>query len=164
MRWVDVHSGTRYGITTTADPSGETVRVQSYQDVLEQYRSHPEPKSAGPDGTPCGRDTVGLLARRPVSALTIKYIGKGANRLEEVEEGLIHSWEEVVTTYVDSTADEWTTKIVPLLKKIPRVELARVTGLSESTIRRLRNGRTRPRAQTVHLLLRALVAHKRGAG
>jgi len=158
---VDVHSGARYGITTTGDPSGETVRVQSYQDVLGQYRSHPEPKSAGPDGTPCGRDTVGLLVRRPVTALTIEYIGKEANRLEEVEDGLIHAWDEVVTTYVDSTADEWTTKIVPLLKKIPRADLARLTGLSESTIRRLRNGRTRPRVQTVQLLLRALCPLRR---
>lgn len=163
-RWVDIYSGGRYGITTAADPSRGTVRVQSYQDVLGQYRSHPEAKSAGPDGAPCGRDTIGLLARRSVTALSIEYIGKEANRLEEVEGGLIHTWEEVVATYADPTADDWTTKIVPLLKKTPRAELARLTGLSDSTIRRLRNGRTCPRAQTVQLLLRALVAHNHGAG
>jgi len=42
-----------------------------------------------------------------------------SNRLEEIEAGLIHSVESVYTEYPDPHRDEWETKIVFLLKKIP---------------------------------------------
>jgi len=58
--------------------------VKSYRDVFEEYRFHPEPKSAAPNGAPSNRQTVGLLARRHVHAFDVSCIGKEANDLEEV--------------------------------------------------------------------------------
>ena len=144
MRWTDLHTGHRYSITTTGEASKTRARVKSYRDVLETYAVHPEPKSAAPDGTPCARDTVGLLARRSVQVLWVDCIGKEANRLEDVEHGLVHGLGEVLETYVDSRNDPWFAVIVPILKKIPLADLARATGLSERYIRKLRNQRERP--------------------
>lgn len=107
---------------------------------------------------------MGLLARRPVTSLMIHYIGKEANELEEVEEGLVHDWDEIVSTYIDRSRDEWTNRIVPLLKTISKKDLAGRTGLCESTVKRLRNGRTRPRARTVDRVVGALNAPKDRAG
>jgi DNA adenine methylase len=126
----------------------------SYGDVLAEYETHPEPKSAAADGTPCSRTTRGLLQRRPVRATSIVYIGKESNRLEEVEEGLIHSPDEVQEVYRDPRQDPWLTHVVPVLKMIPRRDLARA-GLSESQIKRLRNGHCMPSAKTRLLLTRA---------
>jgi hypothetical protein len=57
------------------------VQVKSIRDVILEYRVHPEPKSLGPDGRPCGRATIGLLQRRPVRVGAIVYIGKESNAL-----------------------------------------------------------------------------------
>jgi hypothetical protein len=90
-RWSDVYSGETFAITTKGDVGGNGVaRVQSYADVLARYRTHPEPKSVATNGGR-GRNAVGLLKRRPVTAGSIVGIGKEANRLEEVEAGLVHS-------------------------------------------------------------------------
>lgn len=96
LRWTDVYSGEKYAITTRDGVAGEGVaRVQSYGDVIARYRVHPEAKSLGPDGRPCGKRTVGLLQRRPVSLGELVHIGKETNRLEDVEQGLVHDWDEV---------------------------------------------------------------------
>ena len=59
----EVHSGTEYRIRT-GEPSDRTgIRVQTYGNVLDRFRRHPEAKSAGPDGDPCGPRTIGLLGR-----------------------------------------------------------------------------------------------------
>jgi len=70
-------------------------RVQSNGEVIARYRVHPEAKSLGPDGLPCGKHTVGLLQRRPVRLGELVHIGKESNRLEEVKQGLVHDWDEV---------------------------------------------------------------------
>ena len=75
--------------------------MQTYRDVLDEYRMHPEAKSAGPDGEACGPGTVGDLQRRAVHVGRIRYIGKESNQLEDVETGLVHDPDEVSTEYVD---------------------------------------------------------------
>ena len=50
MSWTDMHSGEQYAIHTGAASSAQSVRVKSYRDVLDSYATHPEPKSAAPDG------------------------------------------------------------------------------------------------------------------
>jgi hypothetical protein len=57
------------------------------------------------------------LQRRHVKIDQIKYIGKESNSLENVEEGMVHSEQNVYTEYVDPKRDEWTTKIQPALRK-----------------------------------------------
>jgi len=82
--WIDVHhpeSG-MCPITTRNGRPG-MARVDTFADMLAKYETHPEAKSLGPKGQPCGRRTVGLLLRRPVMVGTIALIGKESNRLEE---------------------------------------------------------------------------------
>jgi hypothetical protein len=151
--WIDRYSGRTFNITTAQNSDPRLARVMSYGDVLAEYETHPEPKSAAADGTLCSRTTRGLLQRRPVYATSIVYIGKESNRLEEVEEGLIHSWADVQEVYQDPKRDSWLTYVVPVLKKIVRRELARA-GLSDSQIKRLRNGHCRPSPKTRLILTR----------
>ena len=154
IRWTDAYTGQRYSITTTGEPSKTRARVKSYREVLETYPAHPELKSAAPDGAPCARDTVGILARRPVHALWVEYIGKESNRLEDVEHGLVHDLDEVLETYIDLHADPWLTVIVPILKTMPLAELKRLTGLSERHLIELRKGKARPLPAARKLLTR----------
>lgn len=96
LRWTDIYSGKSFTVTTRDQGMSErTARVQSYRDVIARYRTHPERKSLGPDGLPCGRRTIGLLRRPPVVLGELVHIGKETNRMEEVEQGLVHDWEEV---------------------------------------------------------------------
>ena len=78
----------------------------------------------------------------------IKYIGKESNSLEDVEAGLIHSAENVYTEYCDPKRDEWTTKILPVLKKTPLSVLIRETGFSRRALISLRVEDSRPRQKS----------------
>jgi hypothetical protein len=162
MTWMDYYSGNRYAITTASNSSSGVVRVKSYADVFEEYRNHPEPKSLGPDGEPCGRATSGELSRRPVFGMYPIYIGKEANRLEEVEQGTVHDWEEVRSEYYDPSADPWRSLVVPILKMMDRSELATLSGVSERHIARLRNGRQMPSSKLRDLLTSIAAKHARG--
>src|SRR5438874_1315760 len=93
---------------------------------------------------PSGKQTVGVLQRRHVYMDQIRCIGKEANRLEEVESGMIHSAQNVYTEYPDPQRDEWMTKIVPTLRRIPLSQIETLTHLSRRAIINARNGRTRP--------------------
>lgn len=96
LRWTDIYSGESFAVTTRNQGMSErTARVQSYRDVVARYRIHPESKSLGPDGLPCGRRTTGLLRRRPVVLGELDHIGKETNRLEDAEQGMVHDWAEV---------------------------------------------------------------------
>ena len=87
-RWIDRYSGKPYRIRTTGHAGSRGVaRVQTYRDVLDAYRVHPEAKSAGPDGRPSTASTTGELQRLNVHPRHIRYAGKETNRLEEVECG-----------------------------------------------------------------------------
>jgi transposase len=104
--WTDRSTGKQYAITTTTSPyATRAVRVKSYRDVLDDYRTHPEAKSLSPDGGLCRRTTVGLLRRRTVTMLSLTHVGKESNLLEEVEAGLVHDPDEVYTEYVDVRRD-----------------------------------------------------------
>jgi hypothetical protein len=90
--------------------------------MLVTYHTHPEVKSCGPDGEPCGRHTVGLLQRRPVEVLWVRAIGKESNRLEEVDAGIEHEWDEVRNVYPNPQQD-WQ-EVLALLKKLPKRQVA----------------------------------------
>src|SRR5215469_4681255 len=82
----------------------------------------------------------------------IVYIGRESNRLEEIEAGIIHSPESVYTEYPDPNRDEWETRILPVLKKIPIAALMRVSGKSRSMLTRALAGRSRRRKRNQQLL------------
>jgi hypothetical protein len=68
----------------TGDPTyaiAGTVVVQTYRDVYDEYRQHPEAKAAGPGGHPCRPATRGLLGPLTITASELVRIGKEHNRL-----------------------------------------------------------------------------------
>lgn len=103
-------------------------------------------------GRPSGKQTIGLLQRRHIRVAQIIYIGKESNNLEEVESGTIHSAQNVYTEYPDPRRDEWQTKILPALKKLPMAALVHLSGKSRSMLARALAGRSRPRLRNRQLL------------
>ena len=159
--WFDIHTRGQYGITTSHPTGSRIARVKSYGDVLGEYRTHPEPKSADQEGHACDRTTVGLLYRREVHVGSIVYVGKESNRLEEVEHGVVHDWQDVQDVYSDPRRDDWVTLIVPVLKIVPAHLLAEASGLSVRTIKSLRNGHSHPSRKHRATLARVAVAEAR---
>ena len=159
LNWIDQYSGKTYRVTTAGQHGTRlTARAKNYGDILREYEFHPESKCADADGKPSGKKTVGLLQRRHIRIGLIKYIGKESNNLEAVESGLIHSSQSVYTEYPDSRRDEWQTKIIPALKKIPISQLEKLSGLSRRMIINARTGKTRPHRKNQELL--AVIAQK----
>jgi hypothetical protein len=126
--------------------------VKTIRKVLREYEFHPESKSAGADGKPCGKQTIGLLQRRHIEIGLIKYIGKESNNLEDVESGLIHSDQNVYTEYPDPRRDEWETKIAPALRRISLSKLQAETALSRRMLIKARSGKVRPHRKNQNLL------------
>ncbi len=145
--WFDIHTGERFGITT-GHPGGSLVRVQSYNDILVKYCTHPESKSADATRKACTRSTKGLLYRRSVVVNEVVYIGKEANRIEEVEHGTVHDWEEVRERYSDPKRGIWVTHVFPILRTLEEKVLAKRIGVTARTMRSYRSGTSRPRMKT----------------
>ncbi len=147
--WIDQYTGNLYRVTTKGHHgTRDAARVKTYGEILREYEFHPEAKCADAEGNTCERPTVGLLQRRHIRMDRIKYIGKESNSLEDVEAGLIHSAENVYTEYCDPKRDEWTTKILPVLKKTPLSVLIRETGFSRRALISLRVEDSRPRQKS----------------
>jgi len=105
--WIDQHSRKRFRITTHGDcGSRRTARVKTYGDVVTEYEFHLESKCADAFGNRCGRQTTGLLQRRHIKIDQIKCIGKESNSLENVDEGLVHSEQNVYAEYADPKRSE----------------------------------------------------------
>ena len=143
--WIDQYSGNRYRITTSAEHgTSRTARVKTFGDVLSEYEYHPEAKCADAKGKASDKQTIGLLQRRHIRIDQVKYIGKESNSLEEVEEGLIHSPENIYTEYSDPRRDDWEAKLRPALEKLPVPFVERETGLSRRMLNDAIAGRSRP--------------------
>ena len=89
------------------------------------------------------RRICGLLARRSLEAVSITYVGKESNLPEDVENEIVHDWDEVQQRYEDNRLDF----LNDVLKKIPSKELAKAARISERAIRAIRNGHSRHRRQ-----------------
>ncbi len=153
MNWIDQYSGERYGITTAGfHGDRQTARVKTYGEILREYEFHPESKCADAKGNPCGKQSIGLLQRRHIQVEQIKYIGKESNSLEDVESGMIQSAQDVYTEYADPRRDEWQTKILPALKRLPLLNLVKLSGMSRRALIDLRAGRSRPHRKNQEML------------
>lgn len=145
LPWIEMYSGQPYALTTGLTTSPQLVRVKTFRDVMEFYETHPEPKSADADGLECDRGSVGLLQRRLVHATGVVYIGKESHRVEEVEQGLVHDWAEIIEPIGPPQTRgaprvEWTAGAPS-----PR-EVAAAAGLTERYLRMVRNGQRQPSA------------------
>jgi len=159
LDWIDLYSGKKYRITTVGHHgTRQCARVKTYENVLLEYEFHPEAKCADADGSVCGKQTIGLLQRRHVRIDQIKYIGKESNALEDVESGLVHSETIAYVEYKDKERDEWNTKILPALKRIPLKLLVKKCRrrISRRALIEIRAGRRRPHRKTQALLEKAV--------
>jgi hypothetical protein len=152
MEWIDQYRGKTYRITTDGHHGGRGVaRVKTYGDVFDEYESHPESKCADADGTPTNRQTVGLLRRRHICIVGLKYIGKESSFLENVEWGVLHSSQSVYTEYPDPRRNEWSA-VREVLWKIPLATFEEMTGKSRRRLIDARSGRREPHPDTRALL------------
>jgi hypothetical protein len=157
LKWTDVHSGKSFAVTTKLAGQLGMVRVKSIRDVYEEYKNHPESKSADSSGKTAGRLTRGLLNRIHIYALSLTYVGKESNLIEDVENEIVHDRDEVQQEYPDQRIDS----LNAILRKIPSQELAGAAGVSTRAIRAIRNGHARPTARTQTALVTAAKEFKR---
>lgn len=142
MTWSDRYSAKPYRITPLGNHGSDGMaRVKTYGDVMCEYEYHAESKCADSNGKSCSRKTVGLLSRRHVRIHGLQYIGKEANRLEDVGAASVHSADDVYTEYQDVRRDNWATYVLPRLKALPLRELQRLCGLSRAALQAIRAGR-----------------------
>ncbi|MFZ1017685.1 MAG: hypothetical protein WAN39_07440, partial [Candidatus Cybelea sp.] len=159
--WIDQYSGKQYRITTTlATSTRQIARVKSYGDVLEEYEFHEEAQCADACGAPCGKQTMGLLRRRHVTIESMTPIVKESNKLEEVEEGAVPDAGDVYTEYPDPRRDDWTTTILPELRRITLSELEAASNLDRRTLQRIRAGQ-RPHPKNAIILTAIALARTR---
>ena len=145
QEWNDQYSAERFRVTTRGEHGGKQLaRVKTYSDVVQEYEFHPEAKCADSTGRPCDKQTTGRLQRRHVYVKQIRYIGKESNNLEEVEEGLVHSWESAYTEYPDQRRDYWETVVRPAMKDVALPLLEEMTQISRRAVIYARTGKKRP--------------------
>jgi hypothetical protein len=131
------------------------VEVSQRKDVRRNFarvRIPSRREECGCEGKAQRQANFSATRRRLVRVERIINIGKESNRLEEIEAGVIHSPESVYTEYPDPRREEWQTKILPVLKKIPIATLMRFSGRSRSMLLRTMAGRARPRRGNQELL------------
>jgi hypothetical protein len=164
MGWTDRHGGAAVRIYVErpgAEPlTGGRARVvvQSFRQVLEAYRYHPEAKSCAPDGSLAGKQTMGLLQRRPVVPLgSPALIGKEANKLEAVRVGLVETEAEVLNRYPYPEHSIWSELVRPVLADIPLTKLQTEVGGSTRRLSDAVKGRVNPRTRQALALMWAAV-------
>ena len=126
--------------------------MQTYADVLDPFRNHPESKSADPDGNPSDSWTSGVLGRLNVHVWTVSYIGKETNLLEQQEEGVLTTDPQAVYW----GGGEWEA-IRSYLYRVSIPELSDRSGVSPRTLQYLRRGDHQPSAKTLQDITEALV-------
>ena len=141
-RWVNVHDGKFFQLGKPGQRLSYQVGPKTFGDVVGSYILHPEAKSLAPDGTPCDSRTRGLLIRTPVlAAHGFGYSGKETDRRLEREEDF-----SLLTSRLAVYRPNETERPVAeqgLRRKASQwgiTELANATGISERTIKRIRNG------------------------
>jgi hypothetical protein len=71
------------------------------------------------------------------------YVGEEANRVEEVERGVVQHWDDVRQVYRAPEPSE-SMQLLSLLKHAKAGEIARAVGVSIRTIKAVRNGHAKP--------------------
>lgn len=157
MDWTDIYTRNTYRITDTVDPANpDSIPVNTLWNVIDTWATNPEPKSLDPDGQVCGRDTIGLLKKRPVRTTPelVTLIGKESNHLEEAQAGLKERG-DILNEYPDPERDPWQRLVIPAIKQLGPAEVARAAGVNRRTVERLVQG-TPPRPDTRQRVIEAV--------
>jgi hypothetical protein len=144
MTWYDKYSGKAYRIGVGRDTPPDALQVKTYEDVIREYRVHPEPKSLDAEGKPCDRTSRGLLGRRPVLLRELFYVGKESNIREQVEQGLVHARQEVQPSYPAPNRQAWDLIYQPAMRCISLARLVQVSGLGRRQLWYIRRGQRGP--------------------
>jgi hypothetical protein len=150
ITWTDAHTGERWKIAVGdlgENPPPGVVRVKSYRDIAAEFLAKPESKFQTPAGEPCPPGYRGALVRRSITPAEEINQGKEGAHLEDVEAELLTA-EEAINRYSDPKTrdaifDRW---VRPVVRVFSVATLARETGISERTIKRVRAGENPTRA------------------
>lgn len=127
------------------------IPYRSYGSILQSYRLHPESKFLGPDGTPCGPETRGLLKRMTVEGGVKHPLRKESNRrwVEGNDLSLIEDDEDDVTGKVfkpvgkrayHKTKQPLLVEVREWLRVLPLKRVARELRIGRNILRRGRDG------------------------
>ena len=79
-KYLNIYDANYYSLSLMQTPRLDKVIPKTFGYILRTYPFHPENKSLAPDGTPCSRNTRGLLQRMHIVATQPRYIGKETDR------------------------------------------------------------------------------------
>jgi hypothetical protein len=155
LEWYDRRSGRLLRVIAVGLADSETrahalargdVPIQLLGDVLAQYRRRAEHKSLDPSGRPAGRESRGLLLRRPIASSPeeTELTGKEGNKLEERMTGEVTEPGEYRNSY-GRRGETWP-MVLEVLREIGAPRLVELTGVSRRAIYNVLHG-TRPRAE-----------------
>ena len=140
------------------------VRVRTLGETLGTYGQRPEHKSLAPDGSPAGATTVGLLGRRPVRSSPVRthLAGKEGNKLLERLTGVVTDSRDYRTDY-GTRAEPWAELVVPVLRRMGAVEVARRTDARwrRAIERVIEDGHNPRQAQRAEALIRVAADYAR---
>jgi len=133
---INIHDNRSPVYELTSEYDGRKALVKNFFILLDSYQNHPEAKSLGPNGEPCGADTRGLLQRAHIVAnWPLIYIGKEHDRHWEEGEDLslldFKTIEYKRKGYVVATDEQ-----VARIAAVPKRELMR-RGINQHTLERI---------------------------
>lgn len=130
----------RVKVTTEAQPEvNDQIRIKTYSQIISEYAYHPETKFLDATGVTCHRGSRGLLQRDHIHATRWAIIGKEANQLDEVQNGLATPT-EVTTVYDDGAREHFRNHVLPVFSDLGGRQLAELTDCDRRTIDRIRAG------------------------
>jgi hypothetical protein len=110
--------------------------------LLHRYLRHIEPNFLAFDGTVCEEETTGVLRRRPVTMLSITHIGKETNEIRNISANA--GLDDDSPIAYDSSDAFWFDVVLPVIRFLPRDEVARQLEVTRRTVERWIAGEVKP--------------------
>ena len=130
---INIHDPQSKIYELTHEYDGRKALVKNFFMLLDSYQNHPEAKSLGPDGQPCGAETRGLLRRAHIVAnWPPVYIGKESDKhFEEGEDPSLLEFGAI--QYARKGYAIATDEQLARITKVPKREFMR-RGISQHTL------------------------------
>jgi hypothetical protein len=155
--YTEVHTGRNLKLYSRY--RGKQLKPQTLSTVIWRHFLHPEAKSLGPDGKPCGVDTKGLLQRRPIKAMKpFRFIGKEIERkAQEGEDISVLETPGLIQYEPGRTAKTRAANPMVILKakRYGLRQLSRESGVQQHALERFLEGK-RVHPKTRNALLKAV--------
>jgi hypothetical protein len=151
----NVTNGEKYRLAIQQTPHFDRVIPQTFGSVLRTYLDHPESKSLGPDGAPCGAQTRGLLQRARVTARRHRYIGKETDRHGEQGDDMSIVGFRAADLQAEGDRARASATVRKQMRVIGRREMMRRTSMSQHTLEKVEAGQP-VRLRTLQRIVAAL--------